>query len=64
LRTVEIAGSLTGSIADSKVRKPGWWFGRINGMIACPGDRSATGTVRTTGLCRSADVACVDGMRM
>src|ERR1019366_1395143 len=41
LRTVEIAGSLTGSIADSKVRKPGWWFGRIKGMIACPGDRSA-----------------------
>jgi hypothetical protein len=22
----------------------GWWFGRISGMIACPGDRSAYGT--------------------
>jgi hypothetical protein len=43
LRTAEIAGPLTGSIVDSKVRKQGWWFGRISGMIACPGQRSSYG---------------------
>jgi flavin-binding protein dodecin len=46
-RGVEIAGSLTGSIADSNLRKPGWWFGRISGMIACPGDRSPIGTMES-----------------